>query len=77
MQGERTFLDKYIRASTIVWLMLLFTFNMIADGNLMTYNVKEAYVVGLVSLMTVILPTYIGAKTVEKFRKDKDVNNIS
>lgn len=74
MQGERTLLDKYIRASTIVWLMILFTFNMIADGNFGTYNVKDVYVKGLTEIMFFVIPAYIGAKTVEKFKKDGNAN---
>ena len=82
MQGERTFLDKYIRASTIVWLMLLFTFNMMADGNLGTYTVKEIYVKGLSEIMFFVIPAYMGVKTIEKFKdkigKDKnDTTSVS
>ena len=76
MQGERTFLDKYIRAGSLVFLLVLFAFSMLADGNLKDFSVKTEYVTGLISLLTVVLPSYYAAKTIDKW-KAKDVNNIS
>lgn len=77
MQGERTLLDRYIRAGSIVWLMMLFTIAMLSDGNIEGFSIKTEYVTGLISLMTVVMPTYLAVKTIDKWKASNDTTNVS
>lgn len=63
---NRTLLDTYIRPSTLVWVMALWTGVMLADGNIGEFAVRDIYVEGLNSIVLLMITVYVLGKSAEK-----------
>ena len=64
--SSETLLDKYIRPSTLAWVMALWTGVMLADGNLGEFSVRDIYVEGLNSIVLLMITVYVLGKSAEK-----------
>ena len=57
---------KVVRPAAVVWVSLLLTFMVIADGNIGEFSVKEAYLPLISSLALAIYGFFFTSRGVEK-----------
>ncbi len=58
-------ISRIVRPGVLIFLTALFTFIVLADGNLYTFTVKEVYSKGLEALLEVAYTAYFLGKSVE------------
>lgn len=68
---NNTILDKYIRPSTLAWVMLLWTVTMLCDGNVKEFTVRDIYIEGLNNIVLLMITVYVLGKSAEKIFKPK------
>ena len=65
------FITRMVRPIGFIYIYLLYGVVMIADGNIGSFNVKEAYIPTLETLLVTYTIAYIGSRGFEKYKKIK------
>ena len=73
---NKTLLDTYIRPSTLLWVVSLWTGVMLCDGNVGEFAVRDIYVEGLNAIVLLMITVYVLGKSAEAIfahnKKDED-----
>jgi len=59
-------ITRAIRPSVVVWSYVLLTIAMFADGNIGTFQIKEAYIPLLETIVVTVTIAYFGSRGIEK-----------
>ena len=69
--SNQTLLDTYVRPTTLVWVVSLWTGVMLCDGNVGNFTVRDIYVEGLNSIVLLMITVYVLGKSAETIFKKK------
>ncbi len=63
------FITRLVRPAIVIWSFALFSFVMIADGNLGGFKINTSYIPMLETVLVTVVVAYFGSRGVEKTAK--------
>ena len=60
------FITRLVRPAIVIWSFALFSFVMIADGNLGAFKINASYIPMLETVLVTVVVAYFGSRGVEK-----------